>query len=165
MSHAIFEYSLERLDEMEGAEITLPCFDSSIAWQIGVYAHTLAQKFSKPILIDITLSNGQILFHSPSKNGAVLDNEFWVSRKKKTTLRFAKSSFYIGRKVAIKQMSVESALFVDSKEYATHGGSVPIKVSACDAICGALTVSGLAQEEDHLFALQVLSDMKAQLTA
>ncbi|KAF8003258.1 hypothetical protein HF325_002503 [Metschnikowia pulcherrima] len=62
-------------------------------------------------------------------------------------------------------MSVESALFVDSKEYATHGGSVPIKVSGCDAICGALTVSGLAQEEDHLFALQVLSDMKAQLTA
>ncbi|GEQ66537.1 hypothetical protein JCM33374_g200 [Metschnikowia sp. JCM 33374] len=163
MPHALFEYSLERLDNLEGIEVALPRFDSAVAWIIGLHAYELSQTYEKPILIDITLPNGQVLFHSPSKNGAVLDNDFWINRKKKTTLRFGKSSFYMGRKVAIKKMSVEAALFVDPKEYATHGGSVPIRILGSDFVCGALTVSGLAQEDDHLFALQVLKDIKARL--
>ncbi|OBA23920.1 hypothetical protein METBIDRAFT_38193 [Metschnikowia bicuspidata var. bicuspidata NRRL YB-4993] len=163
MSNAFFSYSLEEIDHYESDKIALPHFDSSIAWQIGLYAHKLAQGYDKPMLIDISLSNGQVLFHAPSKNGIVLDNEHWVTRKKNTAFRFGKSSFYMGRKMAMKQMSAEKALFVDSKEYAFHGGSVPIKISGTDQICGALTVSGLAQIDDHLFVLQVLKDTRHSL--
>lgn len=164
-----YELSLEELDTLEGKEITLPHFDTSIAWQIGLLARELAQSFSKPIVIDVTLTNGQVVFHSPSKPGSCLDNDRWIERKKKTVLRFAKSSFFMGRKLAAKEkaagkpLSLESTFFVDSLEYATHGGSVPIKVAKFDGILGALTVSGLAQEEDHLFALKVLKEIKAKL--
>lgn len=169
MSVKPYELTLEELDILEGEEITLPYFNTSVAWEIGLLARQLAQEFSKPIVIDITLSNGQVVFHSPSKPGSGLDNDFWINRKKKTVLRFAKSTFYIGRKLALKEKSagkpltVESTLFVDSLEYATHGGSVPIKASNFDGIYGAFTVSGLAQEEDHLFALKVLKEIKAKL--
>ncbi|SGZ52327.1 CIC11C00000002806 [Sungouiella intermedia] len=169
MSIKPYELSLEELDELEGTEITLPYFNTSVAWEIGLLARQLAQEFNKPIVIDITLSSGQVVFHSPSKPGSGLDNDFWINRKKKTVLRFAKSSFFMGRKLAFKEKSagvpltLEATFFVDSSEYATHGGSVPIKADNFDGIYGAFTVSGLAQEEDHLFALKVLREIKAKL--
>lgn len=169
MSQNPYEFTLDELDKLEGEEITLPYFDTTIAWNIGLLARELAQSFSKPIVIDVTLTNGQVVFHSPSKPGSCLDNDQWIIRKKKTVLRFAKSSFYMGRKLALKEkaagksLTLESTFFVDSLEYATHGGSVPIKIAKFDGILGALTVSGLAQEEDHMFALKVLKAIKAKL--
>lgn len=169
MSVNPYELTLEELDVLEGEEITLPYFNSSVAWEIGLRARELAQDFSKPVVIDITLSNGQVLFHSASKPGSGLDNDFWINRKKKTVFRFGKSSFYMGRKLALKEkqagkpLSLESTFFIDSLEYATHGGSVPIKAGKFDGIYGAFTVSGLAQEEDHMFALAVLKEIKAKL--
>lgn len=169
MSSNPYDLSLEELDTLEGEQITLPYFNTSVAWDIGLLARQLAKELNKPIVIDITLSNGQVVFHSPSKPGSGLDNDFWINRKKKTVLRFGKSSFFMGRKLAQKEksagkeLSVESTFFVDSLEYATHGGSVPIKASNFDGIYGAFTVSGLAQEEDHLFALRVLKEIKEKL--
>lgn len=165
-----YKLSLDELEALEGENVTLPYFNTEVAWQIGAHAREVARtKFSKPVLIDVTLSNGQVAFHSASKVGAVLDNDVWVERKKKTVLRFGKSSFYMGRKLASKQeasatpVTVESAFFVDGKDYATHGGSVPIRAKKFDGLFGTLTVSGLAQEEDHLFALEVLSAIKDEL--
>lgn len=163
------QYSLEKLDQLEGSPIVLPFFNSDIAWQIGTLARELAQDLPKPIMIDVTLANGQVLFHSPSKQGTMPDNDAWVNRKKKTVLRFGKSSFYMGRKLAKKEkdagcsLGTEKAYFVSSLEYATHGGSVPIKAANFDGLYGALTISGLAQEEDHMFALKVLVETKRRL--
>lgn len=169
MSTDPYLWSLEQLDKLEGEEIKLPRFDTEVAWEIGALARELAQSLAKPVVIDVTLANGQVVFHSPSKVGTGLDNEFWINRKKKTVLRFGKLSFYMGRKLASKEkaagkeLSLESTFFVDSLEYATHGGSVPIRASNFDGVYGALTVSGLAQEEDHLFALKVLQEIKSRL--
>lgn len=163
------DYLLDQLDRLEGKEIELPYFNSDVAWEIGTLARELAQELSKPILIDVTLANNQVLFHSPSKRGTVYDNDAWVERKKKTVLRFGKSSFYMGRKLVGKekaagcQLGTEKTYFIDSLEFATHGGSVPIKAANYDGIYGALTISGLAQEEDHMFALKVLREIKRRL--
>ena len=52
--------------------------------------------------------------------------------------------------------SLEEANFISSIDYATHGGSIPLRLINFDGIIGALTISGLAQEEDHLFAIEVV---------
>lgn len=163
------DFTLEQLDSLEGTDIVLPFFNSDVAWEIGTLAREKAQKLSKPIMIDITLANNQVVFHSPSKLGTIYDNDEWVIRKKKTALRFGKSSFYMGRKLAAKEkaagapLGTEKTYFINSLEYATHGGSVPIRASNYDGLYGALTISGLAQEDDHLFAIDVLKDIKKRL--
>lgn len=160
--HAIYDYDLHQLEALESEKITLDVFNSDVAWAIGSAARKIAlEKYSnQSLVIDITLSSGQVLFHTATNDGAEVDNDQWVNRKKKTVLRFGKSSFYVGQKLRIKNKSVEEALFVSPIDYATHGGSVPIRITSFDGVIGALTISGLAQEDDHLLALEVLKSFK-----
>lgn len=146
------------LGELEQFEsILLQRFDSEVAWEIGCAAKSAAAGLSKPILIDITDSLGRVLFHSPSKQGTIPDNESWIERKKRTVFRFGKSSFYMGRKLEAKEApSIEKAFYVSSDEYAVHGGAVPIRIQGFDGVVAVLSISGLKQEEDHALALDVL---------
>lgn len=155
----IYQYSLEELDKLEGDEIRLEKFDSTVCWKLGSIARDLSiERYpKKAVVIDISLASGQVLFHSVTNDGTSLDNDQWIARKKKTVLRFGKSSFYIGQKLRIKKLPMEDALFVSPIDYASHGGSVPIRVKGVDGVIGTLTISGLAQEEDHLLAIEVLT--------
>lgn len=155
----IYKYSLAELDKLEGDEIRLDRFDSSVCWKLGSIARDLSlERYpTKPVVIDISLASGQVLFHSVTNDGTSLDNDQWISRKKRTVLRFGKSSFYIGQKLRIKGQPMEDALFVSPIDYASHGGSVPIRIKGVDGVIGTLTISGLAQEEDHLLAIEVLT--------
>lgn len=157
----IYKYSLAELDKLEGDEIRLDRFDSSVCWKLGSIARdlSLARYPTKPVVIDISLASGQVLFHSVTNDGTSLDNDQWISRKKRTVLRFGKSSFYIGQKLRIKGQPMEDALFVSPIDYASHGGSVPIRIKGVDGVIGTLTISGLAQEEDHLLAIEVLTEV------
>lgn len=155
----IYKYSLDELDQLEGDEIRLEKFDSTVCWKLGSIARDLSlERYpKKAVVIDISLSSGQVLFHSVTNDGTALDNDQWIARKKRTVLRFGKSSFYIGQKLRIKELPMEEALFVSPIDYASHGGSVPIRVKGVDGVIGTLTISGLAQEEDHLLAIEVLT--------
>lgn len=155
----IYKYSLEELDKLEGDDIRLNKFDSAVCWKLGSIARDLSiERYpKKAVVIDISLASGQVLFHSVTNDGTSLDNDQWIARKKRTVLRFGKSSFYIGQKLRIKKLPMEDALFVSPIEYASHGGSVPIRVKGVDGVIGTLTISGLAQEEDHLLAIEVLT--------
>ncbi|KAK6879026.1 UPF0303 protein [Candida tropicalis] len=157
MVHEIFSYSLDQLDNLE-KNLEFQTFNSETAWNLGSCARKLAnEKYpGKSILINITLSDGHVLFQTAVGKGTTIDNDKWVQRKINTVLRFGKSSFYIGQKLRIKEKSIEDANFVSSFDYASHGGSVPLKLVNFDSIIGALTISGLAQEEDHLFAIEIL---------
>ncbi|KAK6454199.1 uncharacterized protein RJT20DRAFT_56948 [Scheffersomyces xylosifermentans] len=157
MPHEIYNYTLEQLDELED-HLKLEEFNFDIAWKIGTYAREQAiKKFpTKAIVIDIALASRQILFHTATRASATIDNDKWVERKVNVVSRFGKSSFFIGQKLRLKGKSIEDALLISSLEYATHGGCVPIRVKSVDSVIGFLTISGLAQEEDHLFALEIL---------
>lgn len=155
----IYKYSLEQLDKLEGEEVRLEKFNSETSWELGSIARNicLERHANKAVVIDIALSSGQVLFHAVTNDGTALDNDQWIARKKRTVIRFGKSSFYIGQKLRIKGLPMEEALFVSPIDYASHGGSVPIRVNGVDGVIGTLTISGLAQEEDHLLAIEVLN--------
>ncbi len=129
-------------------------FDSEIAWRLGSWFVTKARKEELPIAIDITFS-GRCLFHW-SSNGASIDNEGWIERKKRTVARFGHSSRYMGRLLADLGETPAERYYLDAVEYAFHGGCFPIILRGTGVV-GAITVSGLTEEEDHDLVVQALA--------
>lgn len=157
----LFSFTLPELATLENdPDLVLKKFDNGIAWRLGSFARELAlAKYpTKAVVIDIALANGHIIFRTTTNSGTSLDNDVWVARKKKTVVRFGYSSFYAGQKLRNKGMSMEEAMYVSSADYASHGGCVAIKVQSVDSLIGTLTISGLAQDEDHLLALEILKE-------
>lgn len=151
----IYKYSLDELKVLE-SKCFLSKFDGSIAFDLGCKVRQWAiEAFpEKSLVIDVSLPSGQCLFHATTASGTCLDNDIWIQRKKKTAFRFGCSSFFMGQKLRQKNAkSMEEAFYIDSKEYAVHGGAAPIILENSDTIVACLTVSGLKQEEDHLFAI------------
>lgn len=150
------------LSEIEHEEVlagTFAKFSYDDAWKLGTMAREAAIEHFKgsSIVIDISLISGQVLFHTVIGTGATTDNDEWVNRKKRTVFRFGKSSWYMGQKLKQKGKTLEEANFISEKDYACHGGSVPIRIDSFDGVVGALTISGLAQHEDHALAIDMLA--------
>ena len=68
----------------------------------------------------------QQLFHC-ALPGSSADNDAWIDRKRRVVER-----------------------------YAAHGGSFPLRLSPDGPVVGAVTVSGLAQAEDHRLIVEAL---------
>lgn len=157
--------SLEGLEELE-KKCFFSTFDHKVAFGLGCQTRSWAMELfpQKPVVIDISLPGGQCLFHATTASGTVLDNDIWIQRKKNTVFRFGHSSFYMGRKLSLKgDKTVEEAMYVSSKEYAVHGGAVPIKLESSDTTVACLTVSGLKQEVDHLLAVTAIVEYANRL--
>lgn len=154
---------LESIATYEAEPIKLQYINSNIIWKLATLAKERAQSHKKPIVIDITSSGGQVYLHLALKDGTIPDNDHWITRKKNTTLRFGMSSYYMGRKCMSRKSSIQETMKVDEKDFAVHGGSVPIRIANVDGLWGALTISGLAAVEDHKFALNLLMDVKKEI--
>ncbi|KAI5949538.1 hypothetical protein KGF54_005415 [Candida jiufengensis] len=156
MVHEIYSFTLNQLDDLE-RNLLFDSFNSKIAWKFGEFARSKCiEKYeNKSIVIDITLTGGHTLFHTVIGESTNIDNDNWIKRKSNTVFRFGKSSFYIGQKLRIKEKSIEEAMFVSSNEFASHGGSIPIKIKNFTGVIGTFTISGLAQEQDHLLAIEI----------
>lgn len=159
-SPTYLEYTTDQLAPLEGEAIALSRFDTTTAWDIGCAVRSLViEEFpEKPVVIDVTLANGQVVFHATSGPGVALDNDEWVRRKRNTVLRWGFSSFYMGAKVRSKGGDMQKALYVTEADYAAHGGCVPIRVKGSDVVLATLTISGLPQQDDHITALRVLGE-------
>src|SRR5688572_33367718 len=145
---------LKRLLQEE-QELQFVSFNESTAWQVGCQLVERAQQERLPITIDITCGSHQ-LFHA-SLPGTSADNDEWIKRKVRLVYRFGHSSFYMGQLLKSKGKSLEEAYILPEKEYAPHGGCFPIIVKETGVI-GTITVSGLAQEEDHKLVVQAIRD-------
>lgn len=162
MTHEIFNYTLDQLVELEKGT-TFTEFNPEIAWKLGSFAREYAlEKFPhRAVVIDITLSTGHCLFRTATLPGTSVDNDNWVQRKVKSVFRFGKSSFFMGQDLRLRGETLESFFFVSPKEFSVHGGSIPIRVNAHDAVIGALTISGLTEEEDYLLAVEIVKKFLA----
>ena len=143
----------------EEQELQFVSFNESTAWQLGCQLVERAQKEGLPIAIDIRRGNHQ-LFHA-SLPGTSADNDEWIKRKVRLVYRFAHSSFYIGQLLKSKGRHLEETYYLSEREYAPHGGCFPILVKNT-GIVGTITVSGLAQEEDHKLVVQAIRAYLAQ---
>jgi uncharacterized protein (UPF0303 family) len=137
----------------EEAELQFSRFNEDTAWEIGSQLVARAVRENLPITIDITRAGHQ-LFHA-SRPGTASDNDEWVKRKVRLVMRLGHSSFYIGQWLKSEGKPIEEALLLPEGDYAPHGGCFPIIVKGTGLV-GTITVSGLAQEEDHRLVVETI---------
>jgi len=137
----------------EEAELQFTKFDNATAWRLGAWLAEKTRKEGLKITVGITRV-GQRLFHFAAE-GTTRDNDEWLERKVRTVYRFGHSSFYMGRKLAVEDVTAAKKYFVDEAEYCFHGGSFPIILKGTGVV-GTLTVSGLPQEKDHALAVEAI---------
>ena len=134
-------------------------FDSDTALAVGLWIVAEVRKQAKAVTVNIT-RNGQVLFHY-AMSGATPDQADWIRRKNNTVQRFARSSYAMGMSYKSKGKTFEDVAYLDTMEYAAHGGAFPLMIRGVGMV-GTVTVSGLAQADDHAL---VVAALQAQLDA
>jgi len=128
-------------------------FTHDEAWKLGTALYEEAKNRKASVTIDIRKGK-HVLFHY-AMEGTSPNNDRWIERKSNTVQFVHKSSFRVGRENILAGETLESRQYLDSNFYAEHGGSFPINIKGV-GIIGAVTVSGLPQEEDHKLVVDVL---------
>jgi uncharacterized protein (UPF0303 family) len=138
------ENQIKEVEEQE-KHLKFQEFTSETALRIGMSLIERAKVENKVITIDIT-RNGHQLFHYAFE-GTSPDNDQWVLRKNRVVNRFNISSLHFRLKLESSGSSVE-AKRLNPAEYAATGGAFPIIIMNVGVV-GTITVSGLADTEDH----------------
>jgi uncharacterized protein (UPF0303 family) len=128
-------------------------FNEETAWRLGSRLRTLALDRNLIVVIDVRRP-AHPLFYA-ALPGTTPDNAEWVRRKSNVVFRFHRSSYAVGLDLEQKQSSLE-ARGLPTADYASHGGSFPIRVANA-GIVAAVTVSGLPQRADHELVVEALS--------
>ena len=139
------ENLLKKLEAQE-QELQFERFSNEDAVALGLMLYETAKAQNLPVTIDIT-RNGHQLFHL-SMPGTSADNDQWVARKIKLVNRMGMSSYRVGTFLRSLGMTLEERFELSHYEYAAHGGCFPVILKGTGPI-GTVTISGLAQEDDH----------------
>lgn len=152
--------SQEFLDTLLADEerLQFPSFDNETAIALGLHLLSLGRARQLPITVDVSRA-GQQLFHA-ALPGTTADNDQWVMRKNAVVMRFGHSSYYMGRRAALKDQPFHEAMLVDRLTYAAHGGAFPIRVIGTGLV-GTVTVSGLPQQDDHALVVEAIESFLA----
>ena len=149
------------LDTLAGQEeaLVFKGFDEITAIEIGEHLMRAARAGDLPVVINIRTAD-RVLFHA-ALPGSSPDNDEWARRKSNVALRFHKSSMRVGENYRLKGRETCAELGLDPIDYASHGGSFPVRVAGTGVVA-AITVSGLASEDDHALIIRVLEDYLAE---
>ncbi|PQE24461.1 DUF967 domain protein [Rutstroemia sp. NJR-2017a BBW] len=153
--------SLESIARID-ASLVFEHFTTQDAWVLGSALRERLLPIPTPVVIDISLANAnQILFHCCTHSGTMPDNDSWVSRKRKTVLRWGVSTWYMSCKFDGDEVAFRDkyGLGNSAGEYAIHGGGVPIRVTGVEGVVAVVVVSGLKQNEDHGVIVEVIKDL------
>jgi uncharacterized protein (UPF0303 family) len=143
---------LERV-ALQERELQLPAVDMKFAWELGAQLRSLAVERGLGIVIDVRRL-GQQLFYA-ALDGTTPDNAEWVRRKSNVVARFHRSSYAVGLKMTLINETLLERYGLAVADYASHGGSFPLTLAGTGVV-GSVTVSGLAQRDDHEFVVEAL---------
>ena len=131
-------------------------FSHDDAWMLGSSLRDRALAHVHPITIDIALGE-QRLFHC-ALPGTSAHNDVWIERKKRTVREFGASSYLVGLRFTILDgHELESAPWMDPRQFAGHGGGFPLAIRGVGVV-GTIAVSGLPHEIDHGLIVEALSE-------
>lgn len=134
-------------------ELVLPKLDAEVAWDLGTRLRALAIERGHGVVIEVRRFQ-QPLFYT-ALEGTTPDNPEWVRRKSNVVARFHTSSYYAGIKEKIKDQTLTDSQGLPLADYATHGGSFPLRVAGAGVV-GSATVSGLPMRADHELVVEAL---------
>ncbi len=148
----ITQDDLDRLEEQEKA-LVFDRFGYDDAWAIGSWIVEAARDRELGIVVDIR-RGAQQLFHA-ARPGTSPDNDSWVERKVRSTLRFGMSSYRLGRSCALHFGDFNEATHLPYDQYVASGGCFPVTIRD-SGIIGTITVSGLAEKADHELVVEAI---------
>jgi len=138
--------------------LRLPSLTNSDAVEIGEIATTLGNQRKVPIAIQVRIGEW-VVFHA-SLEGSKPENDWWINRKVAVVMLKQHSTMY--ERVSAEERGVDwhKENKVQDETYAIHGGALALMTD--EGFKGILIVSGLPQVEDHLFAVEVLTEFLAR---
>ncbi|CAM8647764.1 COG4702 Uncharacterized conserved protein [Paracoccaceae bacterium] len=143
--------------QAEAASLTLPRFAEAEALALGQILTELGRGLT--IVINIRTPD-RTLFHAALPGSGPI-NDRWIQRKSATALLFQEASLAVGVRTRAKGESL-AKFGLPVEDYAEQGGAVPIRVAGAGVVA-VVTVSGLAQVDDHNLAVAGLRQLKAGL--
>jgi uncharacterized protein (UPF0303 family) len=148
--------SKQLLDEEQ--ILKLPSLTNNDAIEIGQIAVTLGSQRKLPITIEVRISEW-IVFHA-SLEGAKPENDWWINRKVAVVMLNQHSTMF--ERVSAEERGVDwhQENDVTDETHAIHGGAIPLITN--EGFKGILIISGLPQVEDHLLAVEVLTEFLAR---
>jgi len=138
--------------------LKLPSLTNSDAVEIGDIAITLGNQRKLPITIEVRIGDWMV-FHA-SLQGSKPENDWWISRKVAVVNLKQHSTMY--ERVSAEERGVDwhKENNLQDAKYAIHGGAIPLITN--EGFKGIFIISGLPQVEDHLFAVEVLTEFLAR---
>ena len=138
--------------------LKLPSLSNSDAVEIGEIATTLGNQRKVPIAIEVRIGDWTV-FHA-SLEGSKPENDWWINRKVAVVILKQHSTMF--ERVSAEERGVDwhKENKVQDETHAIHGGALPLITN--EGFKGILIISGLPQVEDHLFAVEVLTEFLAR---
>jgi len=148
--------SKQLLDEEQ--ILKLPSLSNDDAIGIGQIAVTLGSQRKLPIAIEVRIGEW-VVFHA-SLEGSKPENDWWINRKVSVVMLKHHSTMF--ERVSAEERGADwhKENGVTDETHAIHGGAVPLITPT--GFAGILIISGLPQVDDHLFAVEVLTEFLAR---
>jgi len=129
-------------------------FNETTAWELGSRLRAAADAGGHAVFIDIWMGD-RCVFRSAMR-GTSPANADWARRKRNLVNLLHMSSYRIGLADA-EGSNTLALLALDPRDHAPHGGCFPIRVMGTGVV-GSVTVSGLAQREDHKLVVETIAN-------
>ena len=150
-------FSSKQLLEEEEV-LKLPSLTNNDALEIGEIAATLGKQRKLAIAIEVRIGEW-VVFHA-SLEGSKPENDWWIGKKSRVVMMKKHSTMY--ERVLAEELGIDwyKENKVGDDTHAIHGGARPLITPS--GFAGILIISGLPQVEDHLFAVEVLTEFLAR---
>ena len=144
---------------LEAKTLELPSLSQKEAIEIGEIALDFGFERSVPIAVEVRLKEW-VVFHA-SLPGSTPDNDSWIARKARVVLATGNSTMF--ERVLAEEQGIDWYVVncLPEETHAIHGGALALNVSGLGCV-GQLIISGLPQVEDHLFAVEVVTEFLAR---
>jgi uncharacterized protein (UPF0303 family) len=142
----------------EESLLKLSTLSNKEALEIGEIATDLGRERKLPIAIEVRIGDW-IIYHA-SLAGSKPENDWWIRRKVAVVNLKQHSTMY--ERVSAEERGVDwhSENNLQDETHAIHGGAIPLITN--EGFKGILIISGLPQVEDHLLAVEVLTEFLAR---
>jgi uncharacterized protein (UPF0303 family) len=155
MSTLEIEQELARVTEQERL-LHFKSFGLATAWKLGTQLKAAAEARGVAVAIEVRLLRETSFYCAMP--GTTPENGDWVRRKRNTVELLQRSSYSVYLSLAHEGLTLEQKMGLALRDYAFHGGSVPIYVDGVGCV-GAATISGLPQREDHELVVAVMAGL------
>ena len=131
-------------------------FDQTTAWELGTRLKSICETRGVGVSIEIRLAKETVFFYAMP--ATTPGNADWARRKRNLVELVQSSSYAVGLKRANGGSDTEAIMALPARDYASHGGSFPIRVRGVGCV-GVVTVSGVPQREDHAIVVEALAEL------